>query len=95
MEEEFLDPNFDPNSLTIARLKSALADAGVTLPMRQEKKPFYVDLFRTHISARADELLSARQHVRPSAAGIMAVSKNGSPRGTLSERDEPEVRLAS
>ena len=42
-ESEFLDT--DPNKLTIPQLKSKLNQLGVDLPMRTERKQFYVDLF--------------------------------------------------
>ncbi len=38
LDEEFLDPALDPSTLTVAKLKNALGQAGVELPMKQEKK---------------------------------------------------------
>ena len=78
MNPEYFQSDFDPAALTIPKLKSALVDAGIDIPMKQERKAFYVDLFRREIMDNAGKL-QARRKVRPSAAGILAVSKNGSP----------------
>lgn len=69
----------DPNLLTIPKLKAILSENGVQLPMRNEKKAFYVDLFRKHITAKADTIRKRQQAIKPSSAGIMAVSSRGSP----------------
>lgn len=78
--EEYLLPDFDPNELTVPKLKAALSAVGVELPMKQERKPFYVDLFIKHITKKANTLRKTRQNVYPSSEGIMAVSGRGSPR---------------
>lgn len=80
LDDELLAPDFDPTTLTIPQLKAALTAVGVTLPLRQERKTVYVELFQRHISAKAERLRREKRAVRPSAEGIMAVSGSGSPR---------------
>jgi len=85
IDEEFLEADFDPNTLTIPKLKAALSAVGIALPMKQERKPFYVDLFQRHITAKAMQLKQKRRAVFPSSEGITAVNGRGSPQ-------EAEVR---
>lgn len=77
---EFLEPDFDPNKQTIAQLKSLLSQhSNIQLPMKAEKKQYYVDLFREHITAKAKTIRHRLESVQPSTTGILAVSKRGSP----------------
>lgn len=57
----------DPNSLTIPKLKSVLAQHGFgdQLPAHQEKKGFYVDLYRKHIVPLLEARNAASQSLTP------------------------------
>lgn len=70
---EYLSKEFDVYSLTISKLKTTLSQMGVQLPMKQERKQFYVDLFQKHITHRADEI-KAKRTVKPSSSGIIDVT---------------------
>lgn len=85
-DRDLLAENFDPATLTIAQLKSALARFDAPVPAKQEKKSVYVALFREHISANAHKLRTRLAAVAPSAIGIQAVSKRGSPNARETER---------
>jgi hypothetical protein len=57
----------DPNSLTIPKLKSVLTQHGFgdQLPAHQEKKGFYVDLYRKHIVPLLEARNAASQSLTP------------------------------
>ena len=77
-DDELLARDFDPSSLTIPQLKSTLSKFGVELPGKQEKKAFYIALYRTQITAKANAIRAKQRKVKPSAEGITAVSTRGS-----------------
>ena len=79
LDDEYLTAGFDPATLTIPKLKSALTQVGVALPMKQERKQFYVELFQKHITRNREKLLQRKRNVAPSAKGIFAVNGRGSP----------------
>jgi hypothetical protein len=75
IDEEYIDKNFDPLTLTVAKLKSVLSEANVPLSGKQEKKQYYVDLFKQHVSGNQ----RLRMQTTPSNDGITNVHKNGRP----------------
>jgi hypothetical protein len=77
--DELLSPDFDPNVLTIPQLKSFISSFDIELPSKQEKKAVYVEIYRKKVTANAAKLRAKFGKIKPSAEGIMAVSKRGSP----------------
>lgn len=68
--ERYLEPEFDAKKLTIQQLTSLLSKHDVTLPPNAQRKAYYLELFNTHITQRASNLLSEMKHVKPSSKGI-------------------------
>ncbi|KXS12824.1 hypothetical protein M427DRAFT_59148 [Gonapodya prolifera JEL478] len=86
-----LAPGFDPSLLTVNELVSALSKYNVQLPAARQKKDFYVNLFRTNVTARVKDILKAKSQIKPSGAGVVHVADDGSesvqrPDGTLAPK---------
>lgn len=56
---DYLEPNFDPTSLTVVHLRAVLLNHGVTFASSSNKGQL-VQLFNTHIRANAPKLQKAR-----------------------------------
>ncbi|KAK1995271.1 hypothetical protein LX36DRAFT_582789, partial [Colletotrichum falcatum] len=65
-----LAPDFDPNRLTVAKLRNILLTNGVKYSTTA-KKADLVFLFRAEISPKAAATLRAMADVRPTAKGIV------------------------
>lgn len=88
MEDEYLDPNFDPSKLTKPQLRSALANHGVTdLPPANVRKEVLVDLFREHVTIKSQEIIKKRGRVKASDKGIAFLDERSQP----SPRRSPSV----
>ncbi|KAE9968346.1 hypothetical protein BLS_005896 [Venturia inaequalis] len=69
---DYLEPGFDPNSLTVPKLRNVLVTHDVTYPSNA-KKPQLVQLFNEEVAPKANILLSARRRLKPSSKGIVDV----------------------
>jgi hypothetical protein len=87
-DDTLLAPDFDPNTLTIPQLKSALGKFGAPVPPRQERKATYVQLYRDHISTNP----KLRRRVVPSAQGVTVVKASGSPDKKATKKIQEETR---
>jgi hypothetical protein len=82
---QYLQPGFDPNSLTIPKLRNVLVTHDITYPSNA-KKPQLVQLFIDEVLPQAKKLLAARKRIKPSSRGIVDV-----PSSQASTVDEEEV----
>ncbi|QDS78184.1 hypothetical protein FKW77_005475 [Venturia effusa] len=71
----YLEPGFDPNSLTVPKLRNVLVTHDVTYPSNA-KKPQLVQLFNDELLPQAKKLLSTRKRMKPSSRGIVDVSSS-------------------
>ncbi|KAF2753759.1 hypothetical protein EJ05DRAFT_521630 [Pseudovirgaria hyperparasitica] len=75
---DYLQPGFDPASVTVPRLRNILLSHDVNYPS-SSKKPQLIDLFNEHVSPQAKRILSARSRTKRSTRGIQDVpSSNAS-----------------
>lgn len=87
-DQEYLEPGFDPASLTVPRLRSILLAHNVNY-LASSKKPQLVELFNEHVAARAKKIKSDSLRVKRSSRGIVDVpSAAGSVRGDDEEEQE-------
>lgn len=82
---DYLEPGFDPNSLTVPKLRNVLVTHDVTYPSNA-KKPQLVQLFNEEVVPQAKKLLSARRRLKPSARGIVDVPSSQA--STVDEEEE-------
>lgn len=68
-EMEYLQPDFDPNTLTMPKLRGIFVAHSVTYPSTA-KKGELVDIFEEQVRPQARKLLSARSRTKRSARGI-------------------------
>ncbi|KAK4168720.1 Man1-Src1p-C-terminal domain-containing protein [Cladorrhinum sp. PSN259] len=69
-EVDYLQPGFDPKSLTVPRLRSILVTHNVQYPSTA-KKPQLIDLFIEEVLPQSKKILSARQRVKRMSRGIV------------------------
>lgn len=74
-EFEYLQPGFEPTTLTVPRLRSILVAHNVPYPS-SAKKPDLVALFHQHVAPQARNLLSAQSRTKRSARGIEDVASS-------------------
>ncbi|KAI7541829.1 hypothetical protein KC317_g16774, partial [Hortaea werneckii] len=87
-EQDYLEPNFDPSTLTIPRLRSILVAHNINYPS-SAKKGQLVDLFSEHVLPQARRLRNANARVKRTSRGIEDVA---SAQGPVDEEEEVEVR---
>jgi Man1-Src1p-C-terminal domain/HeH/LEM domain len=72
MEEDdlsYLEPDFNPASLTVARLRNVLLTHGINYPS-SAKKGDLVQIFTDELKPRARKILSAQKRIQRSSRGI-------------------------
>ena len=74
-EMEYLQPSFDPSSLTMPRLRNILMTHDIQYPA-SAKKAQLVDTFNQDLKPQARKLLSARDRVRRTSEGITDMPGN-------------------
>ncbi|GAB7346621.1 hypothetical protein MBLNU459_g1759t1 [Dothideomycetes sp. NU459] len=89
-EYTYLQPDFDPNSLTVPRLRSILVAHNVGYPS-SAKKSDLVGLFNDNVVPQARKLLNAQSRTKRSARGIVDVPSSQS---TVAEDDDVEEDVA-
>jgi hypothetical protein len=82
---DYLEPGFDPNSLTVPKLRNVLVTHDVTYPSNA-KKPQLVQLFNEQVVPQAKKLLAARRRIKPSSRGIVDVPSSQA--STVDEEEE-------
>lgn len=68
-EYYYLDPEFDPNQLTVPRLRSVLLKHNVQYPP-SAKKSVLLDLFNDEVVPQSAKLLRSQARTKPSTRGI-------------------------
>ena len=75
-EFAYLQPDFDPASLTVPRLRSILVAHNVTYPS-SAKKPDLIELFNENVAANAKKIRSSQARTKRTTKGIVSVSPGG------------------
>ena len=75
-ENDFLAPDFDPQAVTIPRLRSILLQQNVNYPATA-KKGQLVDLFHQKVAPNLKKLRKAHQRTQPTTRGIEDLFVNG------------------
>ncbi|CAK7264733.1 inner nuclear membrane protein enriched at telomere/subtelomere region [Sporothrix epigloea] len=76
-EADYLQPGFDPGSLTIPRLRSILVTYNVHYPSNA-KKPELVEMFNEHVVPQAKKILARRARAKRSSMGIVDAQPSAS-----------------
>lgn len=94
-DQAYLEPGFDPSSLTVPRLRSILVAHGVEYPA-SSKKPQLIEIFNDSVLSQARRLRAANARVKRTSLGIVDVpSQTSSLADDDDDEDEPEpVRSA-
>lgn len=87
---EYLDPSFDPSSLTVPKLRSILVQYDVTYPS-SAKKPQLIELFNQHVAPQASKILKSQSRTKRSARGIQDVPSSQA--STVDGAEEEEVSM--
>lgn len=82
----YLQPDFDPSSLTVPRLRSVLVTHNVPYPS-SAKKPDLIQLFKQQVTPQATKLLTAQDNARRSSRGIVNVTPG---RSHVNDTDQDE-----
>jgi hypothetical protein len=85
-EVDYLQPDFEPSSVTIPRLRSILVSQNVSYPATA-KKAQLVDIFNETVAPRARKLLAQRQKAKRSSMGITNI--DGSQGYSVANQDMP------
>ncbi|KAK0252458.1 hypothetical protein B0A54_05714 [Friedmanniomyces endolithicus] len=88
-EQAYLEPGFDPGSLTMPRLRSVLVAHNVNYPS-SAKKSQLVDIFNESVLPQARSIRTANARVKRTSRGIEDVPKSQAT--TESEEEEEEIR---
>ncbi|GAB7360476.1 hypothetical protein MBLNU230_g8427t2 [Neophaeotheca triangularis] len=81
-DQAYLDPDFDPNSLTVPKLRSILVAHSIAYPS-SAKKSQLVDIFNQSVRPQASSLRDASIRVKRSSRGIVDA-------GSEADKDEVE-----
>ena len=85
-EQAYLEPDFDPSSLTMPRLRSILVAHNVNYPS-SAKKGQLVELFNENVRPQARQIRSANARVKRTSRGIENVPSSQS---TVDDEEEDE-----
>ncbi|KAH6619847.1 Man1-Src1p-C-terminal domain-containing protein [Chaetomium sp. MPI-SDFR-AT-0129] len=83
---DYLQPDFDPWSLTVPRLRSILVTHNIHYPS-QAKKPQLVDLFNEQVQPLSSQILDTRARAKRTSRGIVDADSHSSTAADFS--DEP------
>ncbi|EHA53667.1 hypothetical protein MGG_04363 [Pyricularia oryzae 70-15] len=68
-ESDYLQPGFDPRTLTIPRLRSIMVTYNIPFPSNA-KKGELIELFNDHVAPQAHKILAKRERAKRSSMGI-------------------------
>jgi hypothetical protein len=85
---EYLQPGFDPRSMTVPEIRSKLVKHNVSYPANA-KKPQLVELFTEHVVPQAKKYLAAQRRAKRSSMGIVNADDDA-----LDETELPPPRMA-
>lgn len=83
-DQEYLEPGFDPSSLTVPKLRSLLVQHSINYPS-SAKKGELIDLFNQHIAPQAKKIKQASLRVKRTSRGIENIPASQS---TADEEEE-------
>lgn len=75
---DYLQPSFDPNTLTMPKLRGILVAHNISYPSTA-KKGQLVDIFEEHVRPQARKLLSAKNRTKRSTRGIVDMPSSAEP----------------
>ncbi|KAF2154946.1 hypothetical protein K461DRAFT_311302 [Myriangium duriaei CBS 260.36] len=84
----YLQPDFDPASLTVPRLRSILVAHNVSYPS-SAKKSDLIELFNNNVAANAKKIRTAQARTKRTTKGIVNVSPGGRAIDGNDEAEEP------
>ncbi|KAK4613349.1 Inner nuclear membrane protein SRC1 [Fulvia fulva] len=89
-DQAYLEPDFDPNTLTVPRLRSILVAHNVNYPS-SAKKSQLVELFTENVAAQARKLRNANARVKRTSMGIedITTGRRGTGQGDSDEDIPP------
>ncbi|EFX01137.1 sister chromatid separation protein [Grosmannia clavigera kw1407] len=85
---DYLQPGFDPMTLTNPRLRSILVTYNVPYASNA-KKPDLVELFNSHVATQASKILARRARAKRSSMGIIDATQGGQSHSTADGFDDP------
>jgi len=86
----YLQPDFDPNSLTVPRLRSILVAHSVAYPS-SAKKTDLINLFNNNVATQAKRLRTAQTNTKRSTRGIVDVPSSQSSVADPEEEEAEDV----
>jgi len=86
----YLQPGFDPNTLTVPRLRSVLVAHNVAYPS-SAKKSDLVNIFNNEVAPQARKLLSAQSRITRSSRGIVDVPSSQESTGGDDDDDDRDL----
>lgn len=84
---EYLEPGFDPASLTVPRLRSILVSHDIPYPA-SAKKAQLIEILQSEVMPQAKKLLAAKRRVQRTSRGITDVPSSQSSTGGPDDEDE-------
>ena len=88
-EQQYLDADFDPATLTVPRLRSILVAHNVNYPS-SAKKPQLIELFNEHVMPQAPKIRAANARVKRTSRGIEDVGSQSTQADEEEEEQKPE-----
>ncbi|PSK46227.1 hypothetical protein B9Z65_5195 [Elsinoe australis] len=89
-EYEYLQPEFDPATYTVPKLRSVLVAHNVSYPS-SAKKPDLIALFKANVASQAKKLRDAQNRTKRSSKGIVSVSPGGNAIDRRTKEAEDEL----
>ncbi|KJX92374.1 sister chromatid separation protein Src1 [Zymoseptoria brevis] len=86
-DQEYLDPDFDPSSVTIPRLRSILVAHNVSYPSSAKKQQL-VELFNTSVLPQVRKIRAANARVKRTSRGIEDITTGRKGTGARDESDD-------
>lgn len=91
---DYLQPDFDPRTLTVPRLRSILVTYGVQYPATA-KKGQLIDIFLDEVAPRSAKILAERARAKRTSRGIVDVESSNSSSTDFMDDMAPPVRTAT
>ncbi|SMQ51649.1 unnamed protein product [Zymoseptoria tritici ST99CH_3D1] len=86
-DQEYLDPDFDPSSVTIPRLRSILVAHNISYPSSAKKQQL-VELFNTSVLPQVRKIRAANARVKRTSRGIEDITTGRKGTGARDESDD-------
>ncbi|EMC95969.1 hypothetical protein BAUCODRAFT_71355 [Baudoinia panamericana UAMH 10762] len=92
-DQAYLEPDFDPNSLTVPRLRSILVAHNINYPS-SAKKGQLIEIFNEQVVSQARKLRTANSRVKRTSKGIEDVPSSHATANGEHEEDDIDARPA-